>query len=27
VTLNHTDITGNTPDNCFPPGTITGCTG
>ena len=27
VTLNHTDISGNTPDNCFPPGTIAGCTG
>ena len=27
VALNHTDISGNTRDNCFPPGTITGCTG
>jgi len=27
VTLNHTNISGNTPDNCFPPATIAGCTG
>ena len=27
VTLSATTITGNTPDNCEPPGSITGCTG
>jgi hypothetical protein len=27
VTLSATPVTGNTPDNCEPPGTIAGCTG
>jgi hypothetical protein len=27
VTLNHTQVTGNTPDNCEPPGTVGGCAG
>ena len=27
VTLTGTRVAGNTPDNCEPPGTITGCTG
>jgi len=27
VTLKGTKVTGNVPDNCEPPGTITGCTG
>jgi hypothetical protein len=27
VTLNHTGVTDNTPDNCEPPDTISGCTG
>jgi hypothetical protein len=27
VTLNHTDVSGNTPDNCEPPGSIGGCAG
>jgi hypothetical protein len=27
VTLNHTQVSGNTPDNCEPPGSISGCTG
>jgi hypothetical protein len=27
VTLSRTTITSNTPNNCEPPGTITGCTG
>jgi hypothetical protein len=27
VTLNHTSIRENTPDNCFPPGSIPGCSG
>jgi hypothetical protein len=27
VTLSATSVTGNTPDNCEPPGTIAGCTG
>jgi hypothetical protein len=27
VTLDHTDVSGNTPDNCEPPGSISGCTG
>src|SRR5262245_12228806 len=27
VTLNHTQVSGNTPDNCEPPDTIGGCTG
>ena len=27
VTLTGTKVTGNVPDNCEPPGTITGCTG
>jgi hypothetical protein len=27
VTLAKTPVTGNTPDNCEPPGTIPGCTG
>jgi hypothetical protein len=27
VTLAKTSITGNTPDNCEPPGTVPGCTG
>jgi hypothetical protein len=27
VTLNHSQVTGNNPDNCEPPGTIAGCTG
>lgn len=26
VTLNHTTVLGNAPDNCEPPGTISGCT-
>jgi hypothetical protein len=27
VTLQHTDVSGNTPDNCEPPGSISGCAG
>jgi hypothetical protein len=27
VTLSATAITGNTPDNCEPPNSISGCTG
>ena len=27
VTLSASSVTGNNPDNCEPPGTITGCTG
>jgi hypothetical protein len=27
VTLNHTQVSDNDPDNCEPPGTIAGCTG
>jgi hypothetical protein len=27
ITLHHTDVSGNSPDNCEPPGTIAGCTG
>ncbi|MGN6168406.1 MAG: hypothetical protein ACTHQQ_09580, partial [Solirubrobacteraceae bacterium] len=27
VTLRHSDVSGNTPDNCEPPGSISGCTG
>ena len=27
VTLHHTDVDHNTPDNCEPPGTISGCNG
>jgi hypothetical protein len=27
VTLAATSVTGNNPDNCEPPGTISGCTG
>src|SRR5207248_2354796 len=27
VTLNHTDVSGNTPDNCEPPDSISGCAG
>jgi hypothetical protein len=27
VTLNHSDVSANTPDNCEPPGSISGCTG
>jgi hypothetical protein len=27
VTLAKTPVTGNTPDNCEPPGTVPGCTG
>ena len=27
VTLHHTNVSANTPDNCFPTGTIAGCSG
>jgi len=27
VTLNHTDVSGNNPDNCEPPGAVPGCVG
>jgi hypothetical protein len=27
VTLNHTDVSGNAPDNCEPPDSISGCSG
>jgi hypothetical protein len=27
VTRAKTSVTGNTPDNCEPPGTVPGCTG
>jgi len=27
VTLHHTQVSANDPDNCFPGGSIAGCTG
>jgi hypothetical protein len=27
VTLHHTNVSSNTPDNCEPPGSVSGCTG
>jgi len=26
VTLNHSNVSANTPDNCEPPGSVSGCT-
>jgi hypothetical protein len=27
ATLHHVDVSSNTPDNCEPPGSVSGCTG